>query len=547
MRTLTFAAATLAMLPLSVSAKSDKPNIVLLLADDISARELPIYGSDIWTDPVGGSTRQEVYKAETPVLDRLAQEGVWVKTCWSATVSSPARAQIMTGRYAHLQKWWHNGDFGTYINEKGVETTWPVYESSPMTIGAVAKEGGYRTYWSGKTGMPGVENCENYGFDGGCFTDGGQGYPYSDFTLLKVPGEKYFINKDSGGKDARWIQSSWYWKPIVQVVNDPNSEKKIDWWPNTMEELGNYGVNTFGPDVELDHIFDFIDQESDADRPFFIYHTTHLGHDAVDFIDPNTISFWPRTPRIKWEDGKYVRTEPNITGDAGVYDFHDTLSKAGLHTHVNYIDYQVWLYMEKFKEMGIEDNTIFIFTADNATVRYGKGLVDSQKGVHVPLIIYAPGMGLTKQGEQDILVNFSDIMPTIAEIVGVEIPEDYEINGKSLVPYLTTDETEHRDWIYSYRSECQLIRGEYVLRDGYGVWHDVSGDPSDLISYPVITDWSKVSAKHRSEKKKLEAILPGFDKHQTEHNGPGGTKHVAVGLDDKGLTHAKATYEMMGR
>ena len=60
------------------------------------------------------------------------------------------------------------------------------------------------------------------------------------------------------------------------------------------------------------------------------------------------------------------------------------------------------------KELGIADNTVLIFCADNGTSNYGKGSFASQKGVHVPLFIYAPGLHMTKQGEQNILTNISD-------------------------------------------------------------------------------------------------------------------------------------------
>ena len=67
----------------------------------------------------------------------------------------------------------------------------------------------------------------------------------------------------------------------------------------------------------------------------------------------------------------------------------------------------------------------------------GKNSSDRQKGCHVPLIIYAPDM--KKHGEQDVLVSLADILPTIADLVGFDMPADYEINGESLLPFLFTD------------------------------------------------------------------------------------------------------------
>ncbi|MFR9579745.1 MAG: hypothetical protein SNH80_03520, partial [Rikenellaceae bacterium] len=91
-----------------------------------------------------------------------------------------------------------------------------------------------------------------------------------------------------------------------------------------------------------------------------------------------------------------------------------------------------------------------------------------------------------------------------------------------LIPFLTTDKTTHRDWIYGYRSGQQLIRGDKVMLDGFDKWWDVSSTPEDLISFKQIKDWNSVSAEHRKQKEELEAILPRFNNYATEYNGPGG-------------------------
>jgi len=75
---------------------AEKLNVIVYFADDISAREFPIYGSSVWSKPEGGDTTDPAYRAYTPVMDRMAQEGCWVKTAWAATVCSPSRAMMMT-------------------------------------------------------------------------------------------------------------------------------------------------------------------------------------------------------------------------------------------------------------------------------------------------------------------------------------------------------------------------------------------------------------------------------------------------------------------
>lgn len=522
---------TLSLLSLSSLAidPGRKPNIIILFADDISARELPVYGSSVWSPPEGGNTSDTAFRARTPVLDSLAANGCWVKSAWAATVCSPSRAMMMTGRYAHLHKWWHNSDYGRDRYGK----VWPLYESSPHTLAHVASEGGYATFWAGKTQMKGT-NVLRFGFDEGLLNPGEAGAetnPYTDFRLatVNVDGKKVVVSMDTGKEADSYAQSGWYWKPHIRLMNHPSATSSLEWWPNTPEARDTFGLHTYGPDMEMHFILDFMDRKHAEGKPFFIYHTSHLGHDGWDFFDPESTSKWPGTPKISWSgDSGYFRTAPFVTGDNGTYDTHGTVTGPGIHHHINYLDYQVWLYLNKLREMGEEDNTVFIFCADNGTVRYGKGSEVSQKGTHVPLIIYAPGMGFTKMGEQDIEVSLADILPTVAEIAGVSIPESYEINGESLWPYLTGVKMVHRDWVYAYKSDKQLIRGHSVLRDGQGNWFDVASDPEDLISFPKIFSWSSMPESQQEERAELMARLPSFDTYHSEHDPDdgGGAVHA---------------------
>jgi len=163
---------------------------------------------------------------------------------------------------------------------------------------------------------------------------------------------------------------------------------------------------------------------------------------------------------------------------------------------------------------------VLIFCADNGTSGYGKASPDRQKGTHVPLIVYAPGLDLARQGEQDVLSDMSDLLPTIAELAGVEIPADYEVNGHSLMPFLTGRADTHRPYVYAFRRAEQLIRGTHVMKDGNDRWWDVTAQPDDLISFPRIDDWGDVSEAHRTERDRLNEVLPRFDLHATARDAP---------------------------
>ncbi len=499
-------------------------NVIVVFADDISARELPLYGSTNWSPPEAGNSSDPAVRAQTPVLNQLAQEGMWVTQAWASTVCSPSRAMMMTGRFAHRHKWWTNRDIGVVQRPNGRRENWPLYESSPLHLGHLMQNAGYQTFWAGKTQMPG--DLTRYGFHEGCFTPAGprdHPNPYTDFRhemRRDASGKRQLYNVDTGKPADTYLQLGWNFYPHVGLMNHPSNQgETFNWWPNTPESRASFGPATYGPDVELAFAFDFMERQHADGKPFFVYHTSHLGHDAFNWLNPEATSRWPGTPVITWDGTSYVRTETKITGDDGVYDTHGTVTEDGIHTHVNYLDYQMWLYRQKLTSMGIADNTVIVFTADNGTSGYGKHSSDRQRGTHVPLIIYAPGM--TKQGRQDILVSLADFLPTLADLTGQALPADYDVDGESLWPYLMSDKTTHRAWVYGYKGAHQIVRGEHVMKDGPGKWYDVSNEPGDLISYPVIRDWSAASDAQRAERDRLTAAIAPFDLHATEHDAPG--------------------------
>jgi arylsulfatase A-like enzyme len=475
--------------PLVAQADERQPNVIVVMADDISARDLPIYESS------------ECYgeRASTPVLDRLAKEGCYLTTAWSSTVCMPTRAMVMCGRYAHLTKWWDNGEFGKAMRRGG--GIYEVAVSSPLTIGHVAKQAGYRSIWVGKTHVTTGSSYTKFAFDEGVFTPGEPGVrgtsPYDHFKNVK--------NKEF------WNSDSFLWWPEVQVANHPSHPDEPHTWQETK-------ISDYGPDIEMERIFDFMERSRKQDKPFFVYHTSHLGHQAVDMASPRHNMTWPGTPKLTWNvDSKtYTRHEPKITAYGPVNTLSTTYEKENitpdeLRYQVEYLDYQMWQYVNKLKEMGELENTIVIFTSDNATKSW-KASVEKQRSVHVPFIVYAPGQSALVKGKQNIISDLSDLLPTLADIMGVELPsqDEYELNGKSLWPYLTKESDKHRDWIYGFKGNSQLVRGHKLLRDGKGKWWDASEQPADMDSFPEITDFAHLSAAQQKEKATMEEVLQRF-------------------------------------
>lgn len=416
---------------LSVLAVHAQPNVVIVVADDMSARELSLY------DPTA--------TAVTPTLNMMANQGLYINTAWATPICSSSRAQLMTGRYGFQTGWYGNQTIlkdaqGNLVHD---------YQTSPLGIGQITTDAGYATIWAGKTQVVGAD-LTAYGFEEGIFTPGVPrlANPYTNFHSITPTQE-----------------TSYFWWPGIQRMNHPGDINTFAWMRTTIDD--------YGPDVLLDGVFDLIhrntndpdDPTDDAEptRPFFALYNANLTHLAPDFlngtIDPqtgyyNTVQTYPGTPEVV----NGVKTG-NVTANT-------------LDSHIEYLDYQMSQLIEELDRLEVLDDTIIIFTSENGTKNYGKSSRLRQRGNHIPMIMYAPGGQLAVQGRQDIIMDLTDVLPTVADLIGYQFPDDYQLGGKSLAPYLLGETTEHRDWVYSTLEQYRYIRTENVIRDGFGRWWD---------------------------------------------------------------------------
>ena len=146
-----------------------------------------------------------------------------------------------------------------------------------------------------------------YGFDEGCFTPGNlsdRDNPYTDFKLVykKKDGERLTVNGDTGEVVDTYLQHGWYWYPHVRLMNDPAAPGTLSWWPNSPESENAFGLHMSGPDVELEFAFNFMERQQKQTKPFFIYHTTHLGHAGYDLAYPGEWSMLAShaRPELGW-------------------------------------------------------------------------------------------------------------------------------------------------------------------------------------------------------------------------------------------------------
>lgn len=241
-----FAATVTIELCSSAVAADDRPNIVLLLCDDIGAHELGVYGHP---------------KHKTPHLDGLAKTGIYFETGYATPICHSTRFQIMTGQYGH-----HNGVYhfpgrpgGPPKGGDGVDNI-----ASHLTIGNIFQQAGYATAQCGKWQLSGKhpDLIVETGFDEYCMWAYKHNLP---------PGVEHNGLYEGGTKTAR------YWHPSI-VKNG----KKL---PTTIDD--------YGPDIFTDFAIDFA--RRNKDKPFLIYYPMALVHapywptpdDAPDNQDKN--------------------------------------------------------------------------------------------------------------------------------------------------------------------------------------------------------------------------------------------------------------------
>lgn len=213
----------------SADEKKDKPNFIVVLADDIGAKELSCYGNK---------------ENQTPHLDRMAQEGVKFETCYATPICHPTRVMLLTGQYGC-----HNGVYNFANMRGGPEPNSDVEDiaKSHRTFINLLKEAGYATAMAGKWQLSGEQPKMIYecGFDEYCVW-GQKGY--------LPPDTNYSSGFEGDGKYAR------YWHPSI-VRNG----KYIPTQPDD-----------YGPDIHHQFVVDFINRHKD--KPFVIYYPTCLTH-----------------------------------------------------------------------------------------------------------------------------------------------------------------------------------------------------------------------------------------------------------------------------
>ncbi len=197
----------------------------------------------------------------------------------------------------------------------------------------------------------------------------------------------------------------------------------------------NLTLNKFGPDIVSDSLFQFIEQNKS--NPFFIYYSMILDHQPYSPTPNDTSAF------AQWN--------PNANPTLGDTAYFTSMMK--------YMDKEVGQLINELKSLGIEKNTVILFSGDNGTPHNVSDYVDddsvalggkqfsTEAGTRVPLIACWPGT--INSGINNDLIDFTDFFPTLADIANIDLPTTYgPLDGVSFAPQLFEQINTPRSWIF---------------------------------------------------------------------------------------------------
>lgn len=382
---------------------SDKPNVIVILVDDMGFNEVSSYG--------GGMGNGQF---KTPNIDQLAADGVLCRNGYATTaVCAASRASLLTGRYSTrfgfeytptskgfgklIAGMNENQDppaiYRAEVDEQLPEVATMGLPPSEIILPEVLKPKGYHSVHIGKWHLGGAEKFQphNQGFDESLWLESGG----------------FFLPED----DPNVVNAKLPFDPIDKFL-----------WGNLPYAVEFNDSGRFEPDG---HMTDYFTNEAvkviekNKNQPFFLY-----------------LAYWAVHTPLQALKSDY---------DALSYiEDHAERVQAAM---VKSVDRGVGKVRQALKDNDIDDNTIIIFTCDNGAPGY-VGLPDLNKpyrgwklslfegGIHVPFIVSYPDSIPAGQVYDGRISNI-DIFSTAAHLAGATLPTDRILDGTNMLSYLT--------------------------------------------------------------------------------------------------------------
>ncbi len=453
-------------------SKKSKPNVIVILADDLGLKDLSCTGSQYY---------------ETPNIDRLASEGMVFRQGYATSgVCSPSRASIMTGKFTatHGITDWIGALTGKeWLSQGRPSKVLPAdyvrqLPKEDVTIAEAFSQAGYKTFFAGKWHL-GNEGSypQDHGFD---------------------------INK--GGWEAGGPKGG-YFSPYLNpnLVDGPDGE-------NLSMRLAQETAT-------------FID--ANRDHPFFAFLSFYAVHGSIETTQEKWKKYRDKAVAqgVKEKGFEMEKALPiRITQDNPVY--------AGL---VETMDDAIGVVLKKLDELNLTKNTIIVFTSDNGGVSSGDSYSTSnlpyrggkgyqwEGGMREPYFIKVPSINL-KEKFTDYPATGADLFPTLLDLAGLNLLPQQHVDGVSLKPILEGRSLPERPlyWHYPHYgnqggSPSSIVRqGKWKLihywEDGHFELYDLTSDPFES---------KDLTQSNLKQAKKLnKQLLNWLDQHHARYPTP---------------------------
>jgi len=466
--------------------KKERPNIILVLVDDLGFSD---------TSPYGGAD------LETPNIQRLASEGLKLKEFYNNSICAPTRASLLTGQYQH------KAGVGYFNVNLGLPAYQGFLNKESLTLAEVLKSGGYSTIISGKWHVGDDEGQwpAQRGFD-------------KSFGFIGGASNYYEIN-ENGKEDVKLLKNN---KPYYLA-----KDKYLT------EEITNNAL-------------EFLDEQDREKKPFFLYLAYNAPHWPLQAL-PEDIAKYKGRYSIGWDSLRTLRHKNAI--EEGVIDKDQKIAakddKLQSWNKLTYDEQQYWqsrqeVYaamidrvdqgigrvLAKLKDLKKDENTLIVFISDNGAqggnnlrlytsrntgpvgtagsyevqnsnwsqtgnspLRNFKG-TPYEGGISAPFIAWYPKSikaNTIAQGTAHLI----DLAPTFYQLAGVQYPTKYKgittnaLAGKSLVPVLTgqADKLNRGEPLFWERGGNKAVRdGKWKLvstNDGKYELYDIEKDRAE--------------------------------------------------------------------
>lgn len=393
---------------------------------------------------------------KTPHLDKLAATGIKFNQAYAQPLCTNSRVKLMTGKY-NFRNW---AAFG-------------ILDPGQKTFGHLMQDAGYATCIVGK-------------------------WQLQSYDPVDYPGSEYRrgtgMHVDRAGFDEYCLWHTGHTEDKGSRYADP-----------TILQNGEFLTDTkgkYGPDIFTDYLNEFVNRQ--GEKPFFVYYPMALSHNP----------FSPTPDSKVWAD-----PERRFEDDTAY--FKDM---------VEYTDKIVGKIIQNLEAQGLREETLVLFYADNGThqkiysgmgeemVQGGKGLT-IETGIRVPLIANWPGH-IQEGIETEALIDAIDFLPTILEVGGISIPDNFLADGESFLPILEGNTVPRRDWIFMHYNpkpgydKDQFASAEFVMNRQYklygdGRFYDTENDM--LEEHPITV--AENNPQIKTIKDKFQVILDSLKKY----------------------------------